>query len=146
MGDLKESTNRTGTNTVRQYSIRTNTSDGKTGITDNNQSNSYSNWGQQGDNKIKNGESATTSTANTYFRGEIETFGAVLTLRYERVDLNKSFKVFRKRLINYAIKEIKNSEDIMMLIQDLKYPKSLLSFNNKTKDLTLEEERLDVNK
>ena len=57
----------------------------------------------------------------------------MLTLRYERVDLNKSFSVFRKKLINYAIKEIKNSEDIMMLIQDLKYPKSLVGFNNKKK-------------
>ena len=65
-----------------------------------------------------------TSTANKYFKGEINTLGPVLTLRYNKVDLIKSFYVFRNKLINYASKEITNAEDVMMLIQDLKEPES----------------------
>ena len=43
---------------------------------------------------------------------------------------------FAKKLINYAIKETKNAEDMLMLIQDLKDPKSLFDFKNNPKDLT----------
>ena len=56
----------------------------------------------------------------------------VLTLRYNKVDLNKSSDIFREKLINYTIKEIKNSGDVLMLIQDLKDPKSFFDYNNNT--------------
>ena len=86
------------------------------------------------------------STANTYFKGEIETFGAVLALRYGRVDLKNYFDVFHEKLINYTIKEINNAEVVLMLIQDLMYPKSLVYFKNKPNDPTIEEAKSEVNK
>ena len=52
-------------------------------------------------------------------------FGEVLILKYNKVDLKNSFGVCNKKLINYSIKEINNSEGVLMLIQDLKYPNSL---------------------
>ena len=67
-------------------------------------------------------------------------------LSYEKVDLKNYFKVFHEKLINYDIKEINNSEDILMIIQYLKDPKSLFDHKNKPKDLTTEEERSKVNK
>ena len=44
----------------------------------------------------------------------------VLAFRYEKVDLKKYFNVFHEKLINYNIKEIKNAQEVMMLVQDLK--------------------------
>ena len=46
----------------------------------------------------------------------------MLTLIYNNVDLNKLFDIFQENLINYAIKELKKAEDVLMLIQDLKDP------------------------
>ena len=76
--------------------------------------------------------------ANNYFKGKIDTFEAVLVLRYEKIDLNNYFNVFCKKLINYAITEINNAEDFLIIIQDLKEPKSSFRYNNNTKDLTTE--------
>ena len=76
--------------------------------------------------------------ANKDFKGESETLGAVLVLRYKRIELGNSFDIFHRKLINYAIKEINKSEDVMMIIQYLKDPKSLFDFKNKPKDLTIE--------
>ena len=59
----------------------------------------------------------------------------MLTLIYNNVDLNKLFDIFQENLINYAIKELKNSEDVLMLIQDLKDPTNFFETNNKKKDL-----------
>ena len=60
-------------------------------------------------------------------------------MRYEKVDLNSSFDVFRYNLINYTIKELKNSEDVIMLIQDLLYHKAYFDANNEPNDLTSNE-------
>ena len=51
---------------------------------------------QRGGNTRNNGNSADMGTPNKDTSGEIETFGAVLVLRYDRVDLKKYFDVFRK--------------------------------------------------
>ena len=59
----------------------------------------------------------------------------MLTLIYKNVDLNKLFDVFRENMINYAIKELKKAEDVLMLIQDLKDPDYFFETNNKQKDL-----------
>ena len=67
-------------------------------------------------------------------------------LRYERVDLKNYFGVFHKKLINYSNKEINNAEGVLMIIQDLKDPKSLFDFRNKTKDLNTDEENSEVKK
>ena len=53
---------------------------------------------------------------------------------------------FCEKLINYAIKEINNDEDVLMLIQDLKDPKYLFDSKNNTNDLSTEEEKSEVNK
>ena len=66
-------------------------------------------------------------------------FGGVLLLRYKKVDLKKYFDVFRQKLINYTSKELKNAEDILMLIQYLMDIKSSFEANNEPKDLTPDE-------
>ena len=70
----------------------------------------------------------------------------MITLRYNRVDLKNHFDIFRKKLIDCAIKGTNNSEYIMMLMQDLKYPKYLFDFNNNPRELTAEEAKSEVNK
>ena len=65
---------------------------------------------------------------NKEFKGEIKTFGAVLILRYEKIDMNNSFNVFDKRRINYTSKEVKNAEDVLMLVQYLKGPKYFFDY------------------
>ena len=87
MGDPKERKNGMGMNTVGQDSIRTNTSDGQMVTSANNQSYYLSNLLQQGGNTMNNRNSENTSTANKDFKGEIETFGSVLALRYGKVYL-----------------------------------------------------------
>ena len=70
----------------------------------------------------------------------------VLALIYKKVDLNKYFDVFSRKLIRFAIKEIKNAEDVLMLIQDLKDPEYFSNYNYKPTDLTTEESKSEFNK
>ena len=53
----------------------------------------------------------------------------MLALKYEKVELKKSFDMFRKKLINYTIKELKNTKDILVLVQGMEDPKA--SFDTK---------------
>ena len=62
--------------------------------------------------------------SNKYFKGEIETFGVVLVLRYLRVYQKRSVDILRKKQIDYDIKEINYSEDVLMLIKKMKDPKT----------------------
>ena len=48
--------------------------------------------------------------------------------------------------MNYAIKEIKNAEDVLMLIRYLKEPRLFLYYNNNPQDLNSEELMSEVNK
>ena len=57
-------------------------------------SNLSSNLGQRGGNTRNNRNPAAMSNSKKYFKLEIETFGAMLALRYERVDLKKYFGIF----------------------------------------------------
>ena len=86
--------------------------------------------GGRGDrgNARNNIRDSSTSTSK-YYKGEIEAFGAVITLKYEKVELKKSFDMFRKKLINYTIKELKNTKDILVLVQGMEDPKA--SFDTK---------------
>ena len=71
--------------------------------------------------------------SNKYFKGEIETFWVVLVLRYLRVYQKRSVDILRKKQIDYDIKEINYSEDVLMLIKKMKDPKTMLDFKNKLK-------------
>ena len=53
----------------------------------------------------------------------------LLALKYEKVELKRSFDVFREILINYNTKKLKNSKNPMVLVQDMRYPKA--SFDTK---------------
>ena len=48
-------------------------------------------------------------------------------------------------MINYAIEELNNAEDILVLIQDLKDPKTFFGANNEPKDITIDEKSSEVN-
>ena len=78
------------------------------------------------------------SMYNKDFKGQTATFGSVVLLRYKRVDLKKSFDIFCEKLYNYDIKEVKDAEYVLIIIQNLNDPKYLLDFKNKTNDLTTE--------
>ena len=39
-----------------------------------------------------------------YYKGEIEEFGSVIVLKYQKIELKKYFDVFREKLINDTIK------------------------------------------
>ena len=44
----------------------------------------------------------------------------MIALRYKKVDPRNYFDVFHEKLINYAIKDIKNAGDVLILIQEMK--------------------------
>ena len=60
----------------------------------------------------------------------------MLALRYKKVELNKFFDVFRENLINYTIKELNNTEYVIVIIQDLMDPKASFDAINEPKYLT----------
>ena len=70
-------------------------------------------------NRNSNNSDVIVTTISKTFSGEIEEPGVVLGLKYERIDKNKSFEVFKEKLVNYIIKEFKNSRDVLPLVQDL---------------------------
>ena len=51
-------------------------------------------------------------------------------MRYEKVELKKSFDFFREKLINYTVKELNNAEDILVKIQDLVDTKAYFDAKN----------------
>ena len=57
----------------------------------------------------------------------------MLALKYEKVELKESFDVFREMIINYTVKELKNDRDVLVLLQDMEYPKSYLDTQKCTK-------------
>ena len=88
---------------------------------------------------------SSAGTRNNY-RGKIEAFEASLALKYEKSELKKSFDVFRENIINYTIKELKNYEDVLVLVQDMEDPKSSLDTKNEPKDLNEAEAKSEVKK
>ena len=97
-------------------------------------------------NNARRNAANTTCTANKYYKGEIETFVVVLAFRYEKLELKKSFDVFIDNLINYMIKELNNSEDVIVIIQDLVDPKAYFDANNKSKNIVLDESKSELKK
>ena len=57
----------------------------------------------------------------------------MLALKYDKLYLKKSFYVFRDKLINYTIKELKNAKDVLVLVQDMEDPKAPLNTKKKQK-------------
>ena len=86
------------------------------------------------------------ASTSKYYKGVIEAFGAVLALNYDKVELNKSLDVFREKLINYTIKELKNAEDVLVLVQDLEDPKAYFDTKNEPKALNKDEAKSKVKK
>ena len=52
--------------------------------------------------------------------------------------------MFREKVINFLIKDLKNAEDFLMLIQDLVDPRASFGANNEPKDITSDEEMFEV--
>ena len=83
---------------------------------------------------------------NKQYKGEIEAFGAVLALKYEKVYLKKYFDVFREKLITYTMKQLKNAEDVLMLVQGMEYPKDSFDTKKEPNDLNEYEANYEVKK
>ena len=86
------------------------------------------------------------ASPNKYYKVEIEGFGSVLTLKTEKVELKKSFGVFRGEIINYPIKELKNANDVLVLVQDMEDTKVSSDAKNEPKYLDETEAKSEVNK
>ena len=69
------------------------------------------------------------ASTGKYYKGDIEAFVAVLALNDETLGLKKSFDVYREKIINYSVKELKNTGDVLVLVQDIEKPKA--SFDTK---------------
>ena len=70
----------------------------------------------------------------------------MIHLKYEKVELKKSFDVFRRKSINYTIKVLKSTKDVLVLVQDMDEPKASLDTKNETKDLNETEDKSEVKK
>ena len=67
-------------------------------------------------------------------------------MRHEKVELNKSFDVFREKIFNYTIKELNNAEDVLVLVQDMEYPKAYFGTKNEPKYLNKAGSKYEVKK
>ena len=105
--------------------------------------------GQGGRVNIRNARNNTRdSSASTsrYYKRGIETFGAVLALKYDKLELKKYFDVFRVNLINYIKKGLTISKDILVLVQAMEDPKASFDTKNEPKDLNEAEDKSEVKK
>ena len=75
------------------------------------------------------------ASTNKYYKETIGAFRAMIALKYEKVELNKSFDVFRGKVFKYTIRELKNDKDVLVLVQDMEDPKDSFDTKNKPKDL-----------
>ena len=87
-----------------------------------------------------------SSSTKFFYKGEIESLGYVLALKYEKVELDKSFDVFRGKIINYTIKYLNNAQDIIALIQDMEDPKAFLNAKTEPNYLDETEAKYEINK
>ena len=100
--------------------------------------------GDRGNARNKNIDSS--ETIKKYYKEEIEAFGAVLALKYEKVYLKKYSDVFREKLITYTMKQLKNAEDVLMLVQGMEYPKDSFDTKKEPNDLNEYEANYEVKK
>ena len=68
----------------------------------------------------------------------------MIALNYEKVELKKSFDVFREILIDYAIKYLNNTKDVLVLVQDMWDQKAYFDAKNEPKDLNETEAKSKV--
>ena len=67
-------------------------------------------------------------------------------MKYERVELNKSFGLLSLNIISYTIKELNNAEDVLVLVQDMEYPKAYFGTKNEPKYLNKAGSKYEVKK
>ena len=66
--------------------------------------------------KSRNNTRASSASTIRYYKGEIEEFGSVIVLKYQKIELKKYFDVFREKLINYTIKKLKDAKEVLVLV------------------------------
>ena len=82
--------------------------------------------------------------ADKHFCGNNPNIGAVLGLKTEKIDKKVSFDVFREKLANYVLVNLKDAEDVMPLIEEQVDPRIDFRTNNKPASLTEEQKKDDV--
>ena len=60
------------------------------------------------------------------FKGWVDDFGAVLGTAAKQIEAKDQYKKFRNKIKNDVLRELQNTEDIIVLIQDLKYPMTVM--------------------
>ena len=101
--------------------------------------------GGRGDRRNdRNNTRDSSESTRKYYKGLIEGFGAVLTLKYEKVELKKPFDVFREKLINSTIKLLNNAKDVLVLVQVIEDLKASFDTKNEREDLNKSEAKYKV--
>ena len=57
----------------------------------------------------------------------MEDLGAVLGATSEQIEAKDQYKKFSEKMKQYILREFQNSEDIIVLVRDLKYPTTILN-------------------
>ena len=79
------------------------------------------------------------------YEGNIPEIGAILALKYEKLDKKAQFQTFIEKALNYAISNYKDGGDIAPLLQDLVDPLPEFERKRKPKSLTDEQKKDTVN-
>jgi hypothetical protein len=86
----------------------------------------------------------TMSSANKNFEGAEPGVGAVLGLRYEKIDKKVTYEVFREKMSNYIERTMKYGDDVVCLIKDYEDPIESFEMNNMPEELSASDKENSV--
>ena len=86
-----------------------------------NNSNDHGRRWNNNNNRRQNRNQVQLSKPKNY-EGNIPEIGAILALKYEKLDKKAQFQIFVEKALNYAISNFKDGGDVAPLLQDLVNP------------------------
>jgi hypothetical protein len=103
----------------------------------------------QGNQSTRQGRSntrgtPTMNTANRNFEGAEPGVGAVLGLRYEKIDKKVTFEIFREKMSNYIERTMKYGDDVACIIKSYEDPLESFETNNMPSELSEEDKKKSV--
>ena len=108
----------------------------------NNNSNNNNNRRNNNNNNNNSRSSTTVQLSNPKnYEGSIAEIGAILALKFEKLDKKVQFQVFIDKVSNYVYSNIKNGGDLIPLFKDMVDPET--KFKSKRKPIKLDEAQKD---
>jgi hypothetical protein len=86
----------------------------------------------------------TLSTVNRTFEGAEPGVGAVLGLRYEKIDKKVTYEVFREKMSNYIERTMKYGDDVVCIIKEYEDPLEAFESNNMPEELSESDKKKSV--